>query len=438
MKIKMITESVISAEKLYVLMLRILLFFMICVPRSMQIPKLLILIVLVIFSFHKKIKWSLPQKELIIIYMLYAVFTTVVGIVKENDISNIIDFIRLNIIYTALFAVVFQGDFTEKSRNKLINTLFHAIWFVSIYSIILLLIGIGIWPRHLFIDLGTANVGIHQGYTHITNTNLSSFLYLLPMIIWMAINNYSNSCISKTKVWITTAVATVVTFASGRRILWLSIVVPIACYTCKSFLKGRRKELKRIALLLVVGVIGLIVLNKTGYFDVFALAKRFLSAFMKSETDWGVKYENVRLIQMVELWKGFLQNPILGAGAGGVLESGYTRSANGVAFEMTYNYILFQSGIVITSFYISFFALMIYRLVKGVKKLLWENRIFLEAITMGFIMAIIGNGTNPYFSSSFDFVWMIYIPFMFLGMVKSEQVRVTSKTIQKISPVSST
>lgn len=392
---------------------QILLFLMIFIPRTGQIPKLIVLSLLFGLSLLNIIKTNkirLPKqvKIFFFLHLFYVIFNGAYGVVRGNP--GAFDFFRLNLIYYLLLLVSLSSFFSYDSFQKSIKTIVISANFVSVYSILLLLVKLKIWPENFFVYFDvTSNVGIHSGYTHLVNTNLSMLMFILPFLIILFFNKYQFENISRTKVLFTIILGIVATMISGRRILWLSFIIPIFYYLIK-FEKRKLKEKLRIILLSVAIIsIILLIISSTSIFSFEMILERFLDAFNSEE-------ESIRFIQAKALWRGFLENPLFGSGAGiGVNEIVRSSTAPWI-YEMTYNLILFNSGIIGFSV---FAASHLYLLACFFKDKNRKSKLG-ESLFVTYVVVLVASGTNPYFTSSFDFLWFIIFPLMYFYTIHEQ------------------
>lgn len=406
---KINTENILlnfSPDKLQVVLWQILLLLMIFIPRTGQIIKLVLLAILFCMSVinitkSKKFRLTKQIKIFFSLHVLYVVFSGIHGLLNRNP--GAIDFIRLNLVYYFLLVVSLISFFSKESFQKSIKTIIISANFVSLYSILLLLVKLKFWPENLFIYFDvTSNVGIHNGYTHLTNTNLSMMIFILPFLITLFLNGYQIENVNRTTTLVTIILGIIATLISGRRILWLSFIFPMVFYLLK-FEKGKFKEKLR-SILIFIGIILVIavIISASSFFTFDMIVERFLNAF-------NVDKENIRFIQSKALWQGFLKNPLLGSGAGiGVKEIVRSVSAPWI-YEMTYNLILFNSGIIGFSI---FAASHLYLLGCFLKENIKHSKMG-ESLFVTYIFILVASGTNPYFTSSFDFLWFIIFPLMY-------------------------
>jgi len=193
-------------------------------------------------------------------------------------------------------------------------------------------------------------------------------------------------------------------FLSGRRVMWLNIVIVAIMLGMFNFSsdihsKKRRKILRLLCLVGLIFVIAILAFNasiRNRMFEIFQLD------------------DNIRVIQMIYLWNGFLQRPFFGTGFGSAIYGvpGYEGST---ILEVTYNLMLYNTGIFGVALYLGYVMLVIYFLLKEIR----ANNIFkplLISSFMLFALILVNNASNPYLMSSFDFhifqvfpLWMIYL-----------------------------
>lgn len=406
----------LSFNKLQNFLWQILLFLMIFIPRTGQLLKLIVLAILFGLSLlkiikTKKIKVTKEVNVYIFLHLTYVVFSGLYGVSLGNP--GAFDFLRVNLIYYLVLLISLSSFFSNEAFQKSIKTIIFSANLVSIYSILLLLVKLKIWPESYFIYFDvTSNVGIHSGYTHLVNTNLSMMIFILPFLIILFFNRYQFENINRTQVLFSIILGIVATMISGRRILWLSFIIPILYYLIKFEKRNLREKFRIILISLAIVSIILFTISESSFFSFKMIAERFLGAF-DSEV------ESIRFIQAKALWRGFLENPLFGSGAGiGVNEIIRSSSAPWI-YEMTYNLILFNSGIIGFSI---FTASHLYLLTNFYK--LKKRKIKIgESLFVTYIVVLVASGTNPYFTSSFDFLWFIIFPLMYFYTKKDKLSR---------------
>jgi hypothetical protein len=391
---------------------QILFFLMLFFTREAQVIKLgvlCLLSLLLIIDLFKTGRLLINRKTrtFIIIFLSYSIISGSIGLLRGNPGS--IGFIRVNVVYYFLLALLISQIRSLYSYEKIIKVIFFTSIMISIYSILLLFVQIGLWPDKYFIFLDiNANLGIHEGYVHIVTTNLSMMIFILPFSMILYFKNYQFKNISKKYLLLTVVLAIVVVIFSGRRILWFSLFLPTLFII---FEFNSRKLTKNITTLAFIGGGLLLIfsfLNIEPIISIEGIYNRFLSAFAGPG-------ENVRLLQAKALWDGFLENPILGSGAGE--GASFIRSTTKTwSYELSYNKILFNSGIVGIILYFSSFCYLSFNL--WIRKK--QGDVLAYSLLVSFVTSVIANATNPYISSSFDFLWFVFFPLMYFNISYKE------------------
>ena len=399
--------------RLKLILMQLLLFLMIFVPRTAQSIKLRLLmllfaVVIVGVLVTGKIRINQVTRIFMSLFLIYACMSGAIGLMRSNPGAS--DFIRVNIIYYILFTFIISIISTSTEFERINKIIIFSANAVSIYSILLLLVSLGVWPPQYFYYFDvTSNVGIHSGYIHLTNTNLSMMIFILPYIMTLRLNNYNFKTIKKRQLTFAFILGTIAVLISGRRILWLSFMIPLFFYLIKIDKSKILKFFKKNFIFLIVVSLFLVALSFSSYLSFDDMIVRFKDVFTGDEG-------NIRISQIEALWRGFLENPILGSGAGvGVPEVIRSHTSPWI-YEVSYNLVLYNSGILGSLF---FFSSLLYLFGKLYSEKL-KGDILAEAILVAYITVLISNATNPFFSSSFDFLWFIFFPLMYFN-IKSTQ-----------------
>ncbi|WP_143166129.1 hypothetical protein [Desulfofustis glycolicus] len=123
--------------------------------------------------------------------------------------------------------------------------------------------------------------------------------------------------------------------------------------------------------------------------------------------------EDKRFVQMIELFRNFAQNPIIGVGFGKGISTHIANLEKPWHYELTYFLYLYQTGIVGISI---FFGLFI-----SLFKKLKRNGFVGKAISMGLAGYLIASGTNPYMSSGFDYKFPVIICLLYISYISKIQ-----------------
>ena len=401
-----------SIDRFYNLIWFFLVFLSFSFPVNFQPVKIVLLfIMLTIFAFKlmnkKHIKTSSQVFRLFVIWILFALPVAINGLISNN--VGAFAFIKVELLYPVLlFLCVFQLKGENVVRVTYKAMLLSAI-FISIYTILLLLYKTGFVSfNHFWIIDDTSDAALHNGYTHITNTNLSMLIFIFPCIAILTKKECQKLKIKYLYCVFVVFLSALAMLLSGRRILWIVEIFSFLIF----FFRLNVSFAKKIAILFIFCLIVLVtfqIFGKQFGIDLNGLWERFLNAFADFD-EYG--QENVRIIQMSKLIDGFKKHIFFGAGGGATLDGYYRSLESPWIFEASYHMILFNSGIVFFSIYIFFFAYLSFSIIKYNKAYMFVLPVFF-ALTL----AIISNATNPYFSASFDFLFFIFIPIVFLNNI---------------------
>lgn len=389
-------------------MVLILFYVMLVIPRQLQTFKSIILAgIIVIFLMEiltkRKIKVSKNVLVFHMFFLMYSLLSSTIGVINNNP--GAFGFLKLNFLYMLMLFPTILPFNNKKKIEKLFVVLIIASLTISIHTILTLLVELGYWPNELYIPFdATNNIMIHPGYIHIVNTNLSMSIILVPICFLILLYNKKHLRLQVINV-ILLSISVII---SGRRILWIILIITLLTILIISQRKRKKigvlNFIKYLTVLLVIAFI-------LDYFELIEIKKiinRFTSVFKGEEG-------NIRYDQAKSLFNGFLHNPLLGSGAGVGTE--YIRNEQSPwMYELSYNLILYNSGIIGMIFYILSFIV----LVLSLYKYRYRNSVSL-AFLLALVFAIVANATNPYFSSSFDFLIFLVIPIIGVNFVDEKK-----------------
>lgn len=382
----------------------ILLFMILCMPRTWQAPKIILCVLLIGVGLFKKKNLTIGKTtfKFLGFWLLYCILTLIMGLIYNNPDEGLIAFVRLNLIDVALYILVLSTIMTEKIVPCTIEAMVFSTFYISLYNIILVAMS------YLGMDLGplqyldaTARIGIHQGYSHVVTTNLSMTIILFPMILSINNHEFVRNHYKRWFYTLTIILCATAMILSGRRILWVVLAISAIVYYL-------RNAMNPTVALRAIGVVCLMLfvlyfLIQRNVISISGLVNRFNSAFANVD-EYGV--QNKRLYQGAALIEGFEKHPIFGNGAGAVL-GGYSSdySSDSWTFELSYHSVLFQSGLIGIILY--FTALL--EIFIGIIRKFNDDKIMRFGLILLYVCALISNATNPYFSSSFDFLIFIFL-----------------------------
>ena len=381
----------------------LILFLIIAFPRILRTPKLVLCVLIIVLGITKSqvIKIDKYLASYFATKLIYTILIISTGIIYGNNIQAINASARLNLIYSVLFILIIERVYS-------INGFFeHSVWIVTaatlylgIYNLIMVLF------RYFGISVSvmegldaTGGVTFHTGYIHIISTNLSMSIITFPLLMFLFSHRDIDKKVKRFMA-ITLMLCGLAMALSGRRILWICLVFSLIMLL---FLESKDtvKVFQRV-LIVVLFILGIVILaRKTNLLDYEGVSRRFISAYRSSDSEG-----TIRSIQAKKLLSGFAKKPIFGSGAGATIDGYYRNQLTPWVFELSYYVILFQSGVVGSVVFWTGIIILFYiiRKVRAVDKTVFHS------CFCAFIMALISNATNPYYTSSFDFIIFLFLP----------------------------
>jgi len=392
---------------------RILVFLMIFVPRTAEVIKIIVLGTLILLSvaylFCKgSIRINHEVSVFFVLHSLYAIPTGLIGLLRGNPGAQ--GFLQVNVLYYLAFFLTFLSFSKIDSYKNIIGSMVIGAGAVSIYSILLFGVEIGAWPERLFLYFDTtSNVGIHEGFTHLVNTNLSMQIFLWPFLTTLYSQGY---VFSKTKGRLLLAVLVLGAFAmlvSGRRILWIGMAIGLIYnLVVGRYAKASHRWYKLLYAAIIVGLL-LLSVSVVPHLSPSGLINR-----AQSVIEGGM--QDVRVVQVLALWRGFLYSPLIGSGAGAGVDDVIRNPYMPWTYEMTYSLVLFNSGLLGFLFFAASHIWLLFCLSKERRK-----SVIAEALFLAYLVVLFASGTNPYFTSSFDFLWFSLLPVLYFQVRKRER-----------------
>lgn len=396
----------------------LLFFLMIFMPRQLQAVKVFFIAAIMIYKImknqfgfsHSKSKYV---KRFIVCWFSFAAVFITVGILNGNP--GIIENFNFTVTYVVLLLALFFSIRSVEEAEWINQSIIISGTICALYTIIYFLVSIGIWPKSLFYAFDyTTNFGQHEGYVHLTNTNGSMLIPILPMAFVSYMTTASRKKRESVFQLCSLLLITLAAFLTGRRIIWASVpftavfIMLLAAIHPRSIQRRfRGANRKRMLLIGIVVLLAGTVLISRGYLNVGSIMERF-----KAVLAGGNEY-NDRAGQSEELIRGFLNSPVWGSGAGASAKGALRNVDFTWAYELSYHAILFQSGMVGFGFYAAALMSIILGCISGAKKSRSSYTSYVSLLA-GCLMGMIANATNPYFSSSFDFLWWILWPVAYI------------------------
>ncbi|WP_157599862.1 hypothetical protein [Shewanella denitrificans] len=297
------------------------------------------------------------------------------------------------------------------------RTLIFSLVCIVIYTFIYLGHDVGIVPGFLYFELDQGqSFGLYEGFIEYKLHTITSLIFLVPMLFHITWNDISQKKIHLPKIFLC-FLSLILVFLTGRKAFWLIILLlPIIIVFSNLVLNSKRLPYNPIVLLFkspilicllffVVATMTYILFNKFGL-NINTLFNEFVNGF-DPEASAGAN-SNLRTIQFHSLMSGWYDsNLIFGSGNGGQVE--VVRDVDMPwAYELTYIYMLFSTGLFGVLFFLFWFICGILRLRLAMLSDSYLS-ISIPPMLTGVFCIMIASATNPYFAK-FDYLWIVCLP----------------------------
>lgn len=358
-----------------------------------------------------------PQRMWFMTWIV-ALFSLVIGVINSNPgaFSTWTVYLAWPILYYYFAGCCNSIELIKRIIALIVNL---GVWIVA-FNIVLLcnsvLFHISLldqFAEYFNYEFNVADTFIE--YNSPTQCLMAYLLYFATILLQLT-PSFIN--VSKKKLVVLIVLCLIAILLSRSRAMWvLVLALPIfSIIFLAVYDKNNRKKFGKIGKLLILLIFGVAVLFLGIYvlFDVEDLYTELLSSFDFSENE--SNYE--RTLQAKSLFDDFLNHPLIGRGTGYV--SSYIRTPHKPwEYEMTYNYMLGESGLIGFSVYL-FATIWIFfksrRLIIKYPKMI---NIFLPLLAGLFVMLIM-NETNPYMNK-FDFLWVIFLPVIVINTLMKKK-----------------
>lgn len=381
--------------------------FVVTFPRSFTEVKFVLLVFFFLFNSATVCASSkiIVKKRLFKFYFflgLAGCLWSIIGVINEGYIEGIVDSFRLYVIWSIVFIVIFDflrinGDIRIIHKAIAVSGVMIAIVnFVGLYD---QAAGIGIISESLRKELDLF-IGFREGYVQITSHNIGSLFIVIPYLLTLELRSDAREY-SSTLTRISLALCVAVAVLSGRRALWLSILMVPAIIIFYSYFTSSFRLIKRnVRKLLVLYFVGCIVASSAP----FLMSINAVDIKVLQHISSAFSSEDERMIQKGFLFDAFTKHPVVGAGFGAY--GGYTRSLDRPwIYELTYHQMLFNFGLLGVLYHLLLFALFFYYVTRIIRRKT-EGSAIPFAMMVSLVTLLIGAYSNPYLGS-FDF--LIYI-----------------------------
>jgi hypothetical protein len=382
-------------------------------PRSFISLKLVCLGLLVLTGVTKAVVGR-PVKIYPSIVLFYCwvsivgILWSFIGMLNGGELMGLIDNVRLyvgwSMAYIVILTLLRANDGVESIHAAIVYSglLIVAVNFAGLLDT---LFAMGLVDGSLRDELELF-VGFHDGYVQIMSHNIGSLFFIVPYLLALQFRTdvvRLNSTLAKLSLF----ASLVLVVVSGRRALWLSVVLTPAIIWTLALLTGSWPVLarvgRRLAITAAAAAPGALLIGLLGY---AALTELSVLDYLRS----AFSAEDERTIQLQYLVRSFIEHPVIGSGFG--VNAGYVRNQERPwIYELTYFQILFNFGI-IGSMLVLAVAVAYFHMAASVVAQKLQNSGQAFCMIVGLLVFLIGSYSNPYLGS-FDFLlYLAMLPYL--------------------------
>jgi len=407
-------------RKLFKFSIFLLLFLVVVIPNSLQIPTAAMMLWCALLSLHSnRLMRTAPHFLLMHLAVIaITIIYIIVGQINNAPAAAVLQVIVIYILSPLLWLLIASEIFNRLGSEKLIAWLgFLSACAVGTVALFFLLFSWG-GPDAVAFFKEDANVNLEDGYAAATMLVYGSLIFLTAGFF------AAPTCIKSPNKRVLLLIAlTIAAITSGRSALIIAIPIGILSWMVfrpakirqDSKVRLRRKSLIDVVsssplLCAVIAGAGLVVLASAYGVDVLLILTHLVEEI-------GEGGGSERADQFVALLKGTVDNWGLGAGHGVGLPDVVRNQYYPWRYEMVWAATLFRVGLLGSFVYaLPFFVYLLmfvrYRRALGRS----DTDLFFFA---GFSASFLASNTNPYIES-FAFQWMFVLPMVSLASRVSE------------------
>jgi hypothetical protein len=385
-----------------------------------KLPLLFLCFLVSLFSLIKinNIKYDRYISYYVFSVMLGAVVWSLYGLFLGNSVVAIWNTIRLFVVYYIVYFVITLFLSKRIYYNDLELPICIALILISLTSFIAIY-DINLFPESFSKSL-ELRVGIHEGYVQNASHHIGMLGFIFPYLFTLFVFKCQHR---KWLVNLSCLLCLITILLSSRRAIYVVVLVMPFVITFLYFLINDNLKSKTTFRMFKVFCISLMFVMVFIYWfyisypeAFFGFVERILSAVNQLDS---TSNTSLRSLQADSLIKGLNESPLLGSGFGGVAD--FVRSSDGWVYELSYHVLLFNLGVIGFSFFVIITLGLFLRLIYVLRTYRSPNQFHCIALMSGVFGMYILSYSNPYISSSFDFIFINFvIPFALLKEVNFE------------------
>ncbi|MHB8412426.1 MAG: O-antigen ligase family protein [Candidatus Acidiferrales bacterium] len=377
---------------------------------------------------HKGLRLHSTIRKWALFYSVAGVFYILLGLIEAAPGALFSSFVY--VIFPLLYVIFIAAATDARIWLELLKILPIAAIAIGLGTLEYLLWTVGIFPNSLYVapDL-VHNIVFYNGYVQMSHYSLSTLVFLVPYLVGALVvyTKERASFISRKILWIAFLSGTGVALLSGRRALLIVIVLaPLLTwfFRAKLPISIRLASRRQVLTTLLTGVflvlsIGL-YLGRTVNLDWRGLQDLVVGGF-DSDFSQGAA---TRSEQFHALLSGWEEQPVLGHGLGSYTPE-LVRSDRPWEYELQYNLLLFQTGLIGVALYGSG-VLWLYW--KGIKMIRTGSLIGIHMVPVlvGTTCFLVANAVDPYLQT-FGQLWTLFLP---IGLINWQMVSVKATAVK--------
>lgn len=380
---------------------------------------------------HKGLRLHSTIRKWALFYSLAGVFYILLGLIEAAPGALFSSFVY--VIFPLVYIIFIAAATDAKIWIELLKILPIAAIAIGLGTLEYLLWTIGVFPNSLYVNPGLVhNIAFYDGYVQMSHYSLSTLVFLVPYLVAALVvyNQEHASFISRKILWIAFLLGTAVALLSGRRALLIVIVMaPLLTWFFRAKLPisirlASRKQVLTTLLACVFLVLSMgLYLGRTVDLDWQGLQDLVVGGF-DSNFSVGAATRSEQFQALVSGWE---EQPVLGHGLGSDTPE-LVRSDRPWEYELQYNLLLFQTGLIGVALYGSG-VLWLYW--KGIKMVRTGSPIGIHMVPVlvGTTCFLVANAVDPYLQT-FGQLWTLFLP---IGLINWQMVSAKATAVKSAS-----
>ncbi|GEM_PF-910567 len=322
------------------------------------------------------------------------------------------------VLWPIVYVVLITGIDAVAAFKWINLTLLAAAIAICLYDLDWIAVNVNWLPRAAFVDLQQdARFRPFDGYIQFNLNSLASLMFLTPYVLSRATDLRSiRSRAERIAVLIAVVLTLAITVLALRRALLVVVLVaaPITILAATAAMKrtDRLAYAKRaLVTLAAVGVAGILVLSAatlTHQFNPGGYVNAVVTGVELGSSEAGPKARGDQLKSLTEGWR---QSPLIGNGLGAVA-SVIRSPSQPWAYELSYNALLFKTGIIGFVLYAAGVAWLFWQGLRLVRDSPLSSSV--RPVLVGSVGFLVANATNPYLQK-FGYLWILFLPLAYVS-----------------------